>query len=165
MNPLFNHVSSEIFLSWVLASSEGGTDVLIQFLYLKKEKKSERTEYIQWSTELSSRIMLELGKKKKKKSYVLEVTCGWVVHFALCYNYILLSAGKVSQLSASPEQKSAWCHFSSLPRCHCQLSFLLGSWLNFVSSDSLHHPETNWTSFVHYLLHRMGKCGLYSELS
>lgn len=72
MNPLFNHVSSEIFLSWVLASSEGGTDVLIQFLYLKKEKKSERTEYIQWSTELSSRIMLELGKKKKKKAMFLK---------------------------------------------------------------------------------------------
>lgn len=128
INPLFHHVSSEIFLPWVLAKNEGGADVLIQVLQCKKEQ-----EWKGWIHLIQvQNCQVEYAFTKKKKSYVLEVTCGWAVHFALlCCNYILLSAGKVSQLSASREQKSSCCHFSFWPRCRCQLNFLLGSWFFF----------------------------------
>lgn len=129
MNPLFHHASSGIFLSWILANNEGGADVLTQVLQWKMETRVKEPNTFHPSTELPSKRILTL---KQIVWYVLEVTCGWAVHFALqCCNYILLSAEKVSQLSMSLEQKSACCHFYSLPRCHCQLNFLLRSWIFF----------------------------------
>lgn len=158
MNPLFHHASSAILLPWILANNEGGAHVLIQVLQWEKETRVKELNIFNPSRELPSKRMLTLNQIIW---YVLEVTCGWAVHFALlCCNYILLSAGKVSQLSTSLEQKSACCHFSSLPRCHCQFNFLLGSWMFSVSSDSSHHLETNFSYFL-YLLYRMGKCGLF----
>lgn len=160
MNPLFHHASSAMFLSWILANNEGGA---VQVLQYKRETKLKELNIFNRKTELPSKRMFTL---KLIIWYVLEVTGGWAVHFAvLCCNYILLRAGKVSQPSASLEQKSACCHFSSLPRCHCQLCFQLGSWMFSISSDSSYHPETNFSYFLFYLLHRIGKRDLCSELS
>lgn len=66
MNPLFHHVSSEIFLPWVLASSEGGADVSIQVLQWKKETRVQELNTFNPSTELPSKMILELKKKKKR---------------------------------------------------------------------------------------------------
>lgn len=109
MNPLFHHASSAILLPWILANNEGGAHVLIQVLQWEKETRVKELNIFNPSRELPSKRMLTLNQIIW---YVLEVTCGWAVHFALlCCNYILLSAGKVSQLSTSLEQKSACCHF------------------------------------------------------
>lgn len=163
MNPLCHCASSAMFLSWILANNEGGADVLIQVLQWKRETKVKELNIFNPRTELPSKRMFTL---KQIIWYVLEVTCGWAVHFAvLCCNYILLRAGKVSQPSTSLEQKSACCHFSSLPRCHCQLCFQLGSWMFSISSDSSHHPETKLHLLPFLSLHRTGKRDLCSEFS